>query len=275
MFAKALIRGIAFLVLSAGFAAGVQAAAPAAATAVPLTPMGAGDTFRMTVVGRPEMDGTITVSDDGTAPIPYVDPVRISGLSPVDAQKKIAQALKDNGIFNDPQVTVTPILSRSQRVTVSGEVNAPGLYEINSRTMVLDALAQAGGAKSTAASIGYILRDDAAGVEQRLPVRLRGSMAEDPSSPTRYLRPGDKLIVPEAERIYITGEVKNGGVFKWEPEITVQQAIALAGGKTDIGSMKRIEITRKDKNGKMKSFKVKPDDLVQPNDQILVKPSML
>jgi polysaccharide export outer membrane protein len=51
--------------------------------------------------------------------------------------------------------------------------------------------------------------------------------------------------------------------------MTVMQAIALAGGATDRGSMRRIKIVR-DENGKKKEIKVKVTDLVRPGDTIVV-----
>ncbi len=58
------------------------------------------------------------------------------------------------------------------------------------------------------------------------------------------LQDGDIINVPKAQTFFITGQVRNAGTFVLEPGMTVQQAIALAGGLTDRGSDRRITVTR-------------------------------
>ena len=43
-----------------------------------------------------------------------------------------------------------------------------------------------------------------------------------------------------AERFFVTGYVRNPGAYNHEPDLTVLQAISLAGGLTDRGSDRRI-----------------------------------
>jgi protein involved in polysaccharide export with SLBB domain len=78
--------------------------------------------------------------------------------------------------------------------------------------------------------------------------------------------------VPKAAFVYVTGEVRNPGAFKITKELTVLRSITLAGGFTPKASKKRTEIVRK--NGKTeKTIAVKMDDLVQPDDIIVVPES--
>lgn len=71
------------------------------------------------------------------------------------------------------------------------------------------------------------------------------------------------------QRIFVTGEVINPGEHKWERELTVRQAISMAGGQTERASPKRVIIIRK-KDGKEKEIKAKMDDIVMPNDIIKI-----
>jgi Periplasmic protein involved in polysaccharide export len=71
------------------------------------------------------------------------------------------------------------------------------------------------------------------------------------------------------QRIFVTGEVINPGEHKWERELTVRQAISMAGGQTERASPKRAIIVRK-KDGVEKEFKAKMDDIVMPDDIIRV-----
>jgi len=85
------------------------------------------------------------------------------------------------------------------------------------------------------------------------------------------LRDGDTIFVPRAESIYIFGQVKNPNAYSLQHRnTTVLQALALAGGVTDRGSMNRIVIMRIVK-GEKKEIKVKVSDTVLPGDTIVVR----
>ena len=84
------------------------------------------------------------------------------------------------------------------------------------------------------------------------------------------LTDGDILNVPKARMFYVSGNVRNGGTFVFEPGMTVQQAIALAGGLTERGSDRRITASRLVK-GKLTDVDLKLEDKVMPDDVILIK----
>jgi polysaccharide export outer membrane protein len=84
------------------------------------------------------------------------------------------------------------------------------------------------------------------------------------------LRDGDTISVPRAESVYVLGQVKNPNAYALQQKnTTVLQALSLAGGVTDRGSMSRIKIMRIVK-GDRKELKVKLTDVVQPGDTIFV-----
>jgi len=240
----------------------------------PLLQLGPGDQVKMDVFGRPEMASTMYVGDDGTIRVPLAGPVEVSGLSPAQAGQKVEEALKKGQFLVDPHVTFTVVVSRSQRVSVLGEVHAPGRYPIDSNTTVLDLLAQAGGATEKGSSTVYILRPDAAGALQRISVELGGGLdSQDGSVPAAFqtLRSGDSLYVPPAGQFYMAGEVHTTGVMKLDSGMTVLQAIARAGGVTERGSARRVSIKRKTAKGDYTVISAKPEDKIQPDDVITVK----
>src|SRR5215475_13203091 len=121
----------------------------------PLLQLGAGDQVKMEVFGRPEMDTVTYVSDDGTVRVPLAGPVPIAGRSPAEAAERVEAALRKGQFLVDPHVTFTVIQSRSQRVSVLGEVKSPGRYPIESNSTVLDLIAQAGGPTEKGADTIY------------------------------------------------------------------------------------------------------------------------
>jgi polysaccharide export outer membrane protein len=63
-------------------------------------------------------------------------------------------------------------------------------------------------------------------------------------------------------------------MYRLEPNMSVMQAIARAGGVTARGSERRIQVKRQGKDGQIKVFKPKPVDPVQADDIIQVKESI-
>jgi len=245
----------------------------ASAAGHPLLTLGPGDQVKMEVFGRPEMDTTTYVTEDGTMRIPLAGSVKVAGLSPTEGAQKVEAALRDGQFLVDPHVTLTLTQSKSQRISVLGEVRSPGRYAIESNTTILDLMAQAGGVNEKASDVVYILRPDSSGTLQRIPVDLRGTMNSQDAMPAalQTLHTGDSIYVPAASQAYIAGEVRTTGPFRLDTGMTVLQAIARAGGVTERGSTRRVSIKRRDPKGGYTVISAKPDDKIQPEDVITVK----
>src|SRR6266403_1923817 len=118
------------LVLRVAIAAAAAPAGSLAADVRPILQLGPGDQVKLEVFGRPEMDTTTYISDDGSIRVPLAGVVAIGGLSPGAAGQKVEAALKRGQFLVDPHVTFTVLQSRSQRVSVLGEVHNPGRYPV-------------------------------------------------------------------------------------------------------------------------------------------------
>jgi polysaccharide export outer membrane protein len=238
--------------------------------ALELIKVGPGDSVRIEVFGQPNMTTTVFVAEDGRVSVPLAGQVSVTGLSPVDAGTRIEQALKTGGFLNDPHVTVTLLQSRTAHVSVLGKVGHPGPYPVDPHTTLFALLAQAGGVVDDGADVGYVLRPDGHGGVERFPVSLGRSEA----AAMETVRGGDTLYVPRADQFYILGEVASPNMYRLEPGMTVLQAIARAGGITQRGSERRIEIKRKQTDGRELVIHPKVSDPVLPNDVIRVKESI-
>ena len=243
----------------------------------PLSPLGAGDSVSLHVFGQPDMDGVLVVADDGTIRVPLIGAVQVKGIPTQEAAKRIEKLFKDGGYFVNPHVGLTMTQSLSQRVSVLGEVRTPGRYAVDSRTSVVDLLAQAGGETEVASNTVYILHTDSSGKINRYPVNLREltNGAAPTSAQPLHLLGGDSLFVPKAEQFYILGEVQRPGMYKIEDQLTVIKAVSLAGGVTAKGSARRIEVKHAGRNGSEPVIsKAGPNDFVEPDDVIRVKESI-
>ena len=105
--------------------------------------VGEADVLRVNVWKEPEVSQTVVVRTDGNISLPFINDVKVSGMTPLQIQNTVAEKLK--GFLNNPQVTVTVTEIRSKRAFITGEVARPGTYSLNAETSVLQLIAQAGG----------------------------------------------------------------------------------------------------------------------------------
>jgi polysaccharide export outer membrane protein len=108
------------------------------------------DTIDIAVFDEPEISSRgVPVDASGSVALPLIGRVRASGLTATS----LARDLHDryNRYYVDPQVTVIVTSSVTQRVTVQGQVEQPGIYEVRGGTTLLDAVALAKGETENAA----------------------------------------------------------------------------------------------------------------------------
>jgi polysaccharide export outer membrane protein len=83
------------------------------------------------------------------------------------------------------------------------------------------------------------------------------------------LRAGDTVYFPKAAQVYVMGSVARPGPYRYQEGMTVLQALTLAGGATERGSVGRAKVVRI-VSGKKVEKKVKATDLVLPEDTLVV-----
>lgn len=106
--------------------------------------IGPGDVLAVRVWNQPTMSVEKTrVRDDGKVTVPFLQDVEVAGKTPLELSERLQVQLKTYVV--NPVVTVTVEEQRPLRVSVTGEVAKPGVYEIDRGGGVLSALAAAGG----------------------------------------------------------------------------------------------------------------------------------
>jgi polysaccharide export outer membrane protein len=255
---------------------GAQVPVGAQASTSPADPVqatyqiGAQDQLKITVLDEPSLSQSYRVDSDGSITMDYIGRIKAAGSTPGDLQERV-RGLLANGYLKNPQVRVEVESYKSQSVIVSGEVRTPGKLPMMGAMTLLEALAAAGSptsAASTELTIAHARRPGSEGRDADL-TRVNWKDLQLGKGNDVTLQDGDLINVPKAQMFYITGQVKNGGNYVLEPGMTVQQAIALAGGLTERGSDRRIRTTRFVKD-KAVDVSLKLNDKVQPGDTITV-----
>ncbi|MCL5023986.1 MAG: SLBB domain-containing protein [Nitrospirae bacterium] len=233
--------------------------------------VGERDVLRITVYDHPDLTSVARVSGEGTISFPLIGEVKVAGLTTPQIAKKISELLS-NGYIVDPQVIVFIEEFRSKKATVIGEVARPGLYELPGQTTFLELLSRAGGLTKDAGENAIIKRKVNQG-EQSFNIDLKKLIEKGDTSLDMNLQDGDSVYIPKAGFFYVTGEVKKPDAYKYEEGTTVLKAITMAGGFTDKAAEKRIKIKRKEGGKENTVEKVGLDDLIKPDDVIVVPES--
>ena len=232
--------------------------------------LGEGDTISIGVYEQPDLATVARISqDDGTITFPLLGEVTLSGLAPEEAGRKIAKLLKDRGFIKNPQVTVSVQEFRSQKISVMGQVNRPGEYLLQGESRVIDLISKAGDLKADAADVIFVVKNKG-GKSVKHEIDLLQFYAGDMTQNIKVSR-GDLILVPKMNVFYIQGEIQRPGSYRLERDMTVRQAMTVAGWLTGRGSSKGLTVIRRQANGETKKIKVKLSDGLQPDDVLYVK----
>ena len=152
---------------------------------------------------------------------------------------------------------------------VIGEVRQAGKIPMTGVMMTLLEALVAAGSPTAQASNEIIVRRKGADPKDSQEIHVNRRDLEV-GKIELIVRDGDIINVLQAQRFYVDGFVRNPGFYVLEAGMTVQQAIALAGGIAERGSDRGITATRT-VNGKSTDVPLRLTDKVQPNDVVHVR----
>jgi polysaccharide biosynthesis/export protein len=233
--------------------------------------LGPGDSVRVTVFQSPELTTEGQISSAGTLTFPLLGEVPIADKTPIEAGQIIAKRLRDGRLVLNPQVSVSLLELKSQRVSVLGQVAKPGPYPLDPATQTLTGmLAAAGGITANGDDTVVIVRRKGEQV-QRISVNVEGMYRGGGSANDPELQNGDTVFVPNAPVFYIYGAVQKPGMYRLEPATSVLRALSLGGGLAPRGSERGITINRAMPDGSVRQIRADISDPVEPNDVVRVK----
>jgi len=224
--------------------------------------LGPGDIILITVYGIEDLkQKELTLDSGGWATLPFIHEVQLIGLTPREAEVKIA-ALYEASVIKNPQVSVSVKDYRSQFINVLGAVFKPGTYQLMRRAFLIDALAMAGGLLAEKAESKAFVQRANPGEGQPNPIEVdlvdlleKGNLALNVP-----VYAGDVISVPErADRYYyVLGDVNRGGAFeiKRSETITLTRALAAAGGLMPTAKTDKTVVIRQLEDGSTKQISV-------------------
>jgi polysaccharide export outer membrane protein len=216
--------------------------------------IGAGDLLDIRILNRPQLSrDAIRVDGRGMIRMPFFErEIRAACLTESELAAEIATGYLK--YLKNPQVDVFVKEYNSQPVAVIGAVNTPGRFQLQRRVRLLELLTFAGGPAERAGRNVQVVHADAAPLcaagqasddpaeglsSYRLSETLRGDEGANP-----YVQAGDVVTLPDAEQVYVVGNVLKPSAFALKEPITVSRAIAMAGGVLPDTKSDRVRIVR-------------------------------
>jgi polysaccharide export outer membrane protein len=200
--------------------------------------LGAGDLVNVSVYAAPELSRPVRVSNDGKVQLPMLEKsIPAANTMPDELARSIARELKAEQLLVDPLVSVTVTEYGSRPVTVTGAVRHPTTFQaFGEATTILTALAKADGLTPEAGPdlLVSIPQPGADGKTVRTVQKIAIRKLMNGSDPALNfeLHGGEEIRVPEAEKVYVVGNVKKPGAFPVQdgPNSSVLKVLALSEG---------------------------------------------
>jgi protein involved in polysaccharide export with SLBB domain len=144
-------RIAAILVVASAVAAPARSQTPATSppadtatradtSARPTGTLRSGDLLKIRVYRDSELSGQYLIDAQGNVQMPGVGVIRAAGLDPTQITERMIEAFRARG-FRTPEIAIQPLI----RVSVLGEVRAPGLYPVEPGVSLIQLLTLAGG----------------------------------------------------------------------------------------------------------------------------------
>jgi len=227
-----------------------QAQSAPGAEAAPTITIGPGDQIDIEVFDTPELSGTSRVSQTGDVNLVVLGNIRVAGLTPNQAARKIESELKSRGILIDPHVTVSIGEYASQGATITGEVHTPGVYPTLGSRKLLEMIALAGGVTGAAGRIATIIHHDDPQHPHNIFLVPNNNSLDAQENPV--ILPGDTVVIAKAGIIYILGDVGKAGGYLIDnnERLSLIQALTLAGGWTKTSAQSKVILIRQVPQGR-------------------------
>ncbi|MDE2445262.1 MAG: polysaccharide export protein [Alphaproteobacteria bacterium] len=174
------------------------------------------DVLQVSVLGLKDFDSTVQVSTSGMISLPLIRVVKAGGKTTTQLEQEIARKLSAT-YLQSPQVSVFIKEYNSQRVTVDGAVMKPGIFPIQGKMSLMQAIALAEGLNRVADPTGVVVFRQINGQKQAARFDLR--MVRAGKIPDVNLLAGDIVMVDESSTRTTLRDINDylpfSGVFKY------------------------------------------------------------
>ena len=216
--------------------------------------LGPGDELNITLSGLNETDINAKLNRDGMIRVEYVGLISLTGLTIDQAKQRIFTRMARSYpalSLGKTKLNISLSNLRSIRVTVIGEVERPGAYQVSSLATVFNVLYLTGGPtiNGSLRNIQVVRNNKTIATIDFYPFLQKGLLNSD----TRLEDQDVLVFTPTLKRVELAGMVKRPMVYELLPNENLAQALAYAGGFSDSAFTDRLKIVQL--QGREKLFK--------------------
>ncbi len=236
--------------------------------------IGAEDVLDIQVWDNKDLNQVTFVRPDGKISLPLVGEIQAAGKTVQDLTADLVAAYGKT--VKEPAVTIIIRDIKSRPVYFIGGFGKPGALQLTRDLNMLQAVGVIGGVLPGAdAEKGFLLRGD-----KRIPIDFGALLKKGDLSQNPRLEPGDTVVAPIADVVYVQGEVKHPGVVKYTNDLTVVKAVIQTGGLSPLAASGRVDVVRVegekrvririDLDKMLRAPEENPDMRLRPDDIIFV-----
>ena len=214
--------------------------------------IGWGDVLEVRVFNRPQLSrDAVRVDNRGLIRMPMID-AEIRAVCRTESELASEIANLYLPLQRHPQVDVFIKEYSSRPVAVVGAVDKPGQFQLQRSARLLELISLAGGPTDRAGLRVFVAHaDQAASCEEPttrsatsfesfdLNQTLKGEASSNP-----YVRAGDVVTIPEAQQVFVIGDVFRPTSIPLKEKVTLSQAVAMAGGAMPDAKKENVRILR-------------------------------
>ncbi len=217
--------------------------------------IGPGDVLDIRIHNRPNISReNVRVEGNGMIRMPLID-TEIQAACQTEGELAKEISTRYAKYYKNLQVDVFIKEYHSRQVAVIGAVNDQSRFELQRRVRLLELLTYAKGPSPRAGQTVNIVHSTASSPCKQMDetdtsavfssYKLSDVLQGDPKS-NPYLEPGDIVTLPEADQVYVVGNVFMPLTISLREPITLTRAIAMAGGLKQDTRKDKIRVLRQE-----------------------------
>jgi len=224
--------------------------------------IGRGDVLAIAFWQQPDLNQTVQVRQDGKIAVPVIGEIEVLGLTPEEAADLIVERIRR---YNREisQALVQVVGFNARKVYLTGQVGQVGRYAFEVLPDLWTVIRQAGG-PTEEADLSKVTVVDPRGIAKV--IDLKKVLAEGKAETLPPLEDGSTINIPRRADylpadifgvqgqdlkpvVYVTGQVLQPGPKAIEGDLSIYDALALAGGVGPEANLAKIKVLSKAAGG--------------------------
>ncbi len=209
-----------------------------------------GDQISYWIYGATNQNKDLVVNNQGNINIPQIGPVHVAGERYGEVKELLTNYLSSS--YKNSQVVVDLNSYTTAQITLTGFVNAPGLYNSSSITSVKDILIQANGVSEVGSVRDIKVLRNGREVSK---IDFYHLLTQGKDNGDTILQQGDVIHIPRAYGLVsIEGAVYKEAIYEIERGESLAKILYFAGGIKADADGYSIQVTRYNNNSKIEHY---------------------